>query len=42
MLYNLAGQDNDSLGFRDNRTIKSNFTAAKAEIETPTNTAKKK
>ena len=42
-LYPVAGQDNDSQGFRDNfSTIKSNFTAAKAEIETlQTNTAKK-
>ena len=42
-LYPVAGQDNDSQGFRDNfSTIKSNFTAAKSEIEAlQTNTAKK-
>ena len=42
-LYPVAGQDNDSQGFRDNfSTIKDNFKAAKAEIETlQTNTAKK-
>lgn len=33
--YPVAGQDNDSQGFRDNfSTIKDNFVAAKAEIET--------
>ena len=32
--YPIAGQDNDSQGFRDNFTnIKTNFTNAKAEIE---------
>jgi hypothetical protein len=32
--YPVAGRDNDSQGFRDNfNVIKSNFTAAKAEIE---------
>ena len=32
--YPVAGQDNDSQGFRDNfGTIKSNFVASKAEIE---------
>ena len=32
--YPVAGQDNDSQGFRDNFTvISSNFVAAKAEIE---------
>ena len=41
--FPVAGQDNDSQGFRDNfSTIKSNFTAAKSEIEAlQTNTAKK-
>ena len=40
--YPVAGQDNDSQGFRDNFTvIKDNFVAAKSEIETlQTNTAK--
>lgn len=40
--YPVAGQDNDTQGFRDNFSIiKSNFTAAKAEIETlQTNTPK--
>lgn len=40
--YPVAGQDNDSQGFRDNfSTIKDNFSAAAAEIETlQTNTAK--
>ena len=40
--YPIAGQDNDSQGFRDNFTvIKDNFVAAKSEIETlQTNTAK--
>ena len=33
--YPIAGVDNDSQGFRDNfSTIKTNFVAAKAEIET--------
>ena len=33
--YPVAGQDNDSQGFRDNfNTIKSNFVAAKSEITT--------
>ena len=33
-LYPVAGQDNDSQGFRDNFTnIKNNFTSAKSEIE---------
>jgi len=33
--FPIAGQDNDSQGFRDNfTTIKSNFVAAKAEITT--------
>jgi hypothetical protein len=33
--YPVAGQDNDSQGFRDNFTnIKTNFTSAKTEIET--------
>lgn len=33
--YPVAGQDNDSQGFRDNFTnIKTNFTSAKSEIET--------
>ncbi len=33
--YPVAGQDNDSQGFRDNFSkAKANFTAAKAEIET--------
>ena len=32
--YPVAGQDNDSQGFRDNFTnIKTNFTSAKTEIE---------
>ena len=32
--FPIAGQDNDSQGFRDNfTTIKANFVAAKAEIE---------
>ena len=32
--YPIAGQDNDSQGFRDNFTnVKTNFTNAKAEIE---------
>ena len=32
--YPVAGQDNDSQGFRDNFSIlKSNFVAAKTEIE---------
>jgi len=41
--YPVAGQDNDSQGFRDNfGTIKDNFVAAKSEIETlQNNTAKK-
>lgn len=41
--YPVAGQDNDSQGFRDNfAVIKSNFTAAKSEIEDlQSNTAKK-
>jgi hypothetical protein len=40
--YPIAGVDNDSQGFRDNfSTIKTNFVAAKAEIETlQTTTAK--
>ena len=40
--YPVAGQDNDSQGFRDNfNVIKDNFVAAKSEIETlKTNTAK--
>jgi hypothetical protein len=40
--YPVAGQDNNSQGFRDNfTTIKSNFVTAKTEIETlQTNTAK--
>lgn len=40
--YPVAGQDNNSQGFRDNfSTIKTNFTTAKTEIETlQTNTAK--
>jgi|TARA_B100001287_G_scaffold275564_1_gene283492 hypothetical protein len=40
--YPVAGQDNDSQGFRDNfSVIKDNFVAAKSEIETlQTNTAK--
>jgi len=40
--YPIAGQDNDSQGFRDNfNVIKTNFVAAKSEIETlQTNTAK--
>ena len=33
--YPVAGQDNDSQGFRDNFSIiKDNFVATKAEIET--------
>lgn len=37
--YPVAGQDNDSQGFRDNfNVIKDNFTAAKTEIETLQNT----
>ena len=33
--YPVAGQDNDSQGFRDNfNIIKNNFVAAKSEIET--------
>ncbi len=33
--YPVAGQDNDSQGFRDNfSTIRSNFVASKTEIET--------
>ena len=33
--FPIAGQDNDSQGFRDNfSTIKSNFVAAKSEITT--------
>ena len=33
--YPVAGQDNNSQGFRDNfSTIKTNFTTAKTEIET--------
>jgi len=41
--YPVAGQDNDSQGFRDNfGVIKNNFVAAKAEIELlQDNTAKK-
>ena len=41
--YPVAGQDNDSQGFRDNfNVIKDNLTAAKSEIEDlQTNTAKK-
>lgn len=41
--YPVAGQDNDSQGFRDNfSTIKDNFIAAKQEIETlDADTAKK-
>lgn len=41
--YPVAGQDNDSQGFRDNfGTIKSNFVSTKAEIEAlQDNTAKK-
>jgi len=40
--YPIAGQDNDSQGFRNNfSTVKNNFTAAKSEIEDlQTNTAK--
>jgi hypothetical protein len=40
--YPVAGQDNDSQGFRDNfNIIKNNFVAAKTEIETlQTDTAK--
>ena len=40
--YPVAGQDNDSQGFRDNfNIIKDNFVAAKSEIETlQTNTEK--
>ena len=39
--FPVAGQDNDSQGFRNNfNTIKNNFTAAKNEIEDlQTNTA---
>lgn len=41
--YPVAGQDNDSQGFRDNfSVIKNNFGSAKTEIESlQTNTAKK-
>jgi hypothetical protein len=41
--YPVAGQDNDSQGFRDNfNIIKTNFTYAKSEIETlQSDTAKK-
>lgn len=40
--YPVAGQDNNSQGFRDNfSTIKNNFTAAKAEIETLQNSTAK-
>ena len=41
--FPVAGQDNDSQGFRDNfGTIRSNFTAAKSEIEAlQDNSAKK-
>lgn len=40
--YPIAGQDNNSQGFRDNfNTIKTNFSTAKTEIDTlQTNTAK--
>lgn len=40
--FPVAGQDNNSQGFRDNfNTIKSNFVASKSEIETlQTNSAK--
>ena len=40
--YPVAGQDNNSQGFRDNfNIIKTNFTSAKSEIETlQDNTAK--
>jgi hypothetical protein len=40
--FPVAGQDNNSQGFRDNFNVsKNNFTAAKSEIETlQTNTAK--
>lgn len=40
--FPVAGQDNDSQGFRNNfNTVKNNFTAAKSEIEAlQTNTAK--
>ena len=37
--YPVAGQDNDSQGFRDNfGVIKSNFVSAKSEIESLQNT----
>lgn len=40
--YPVAGQDNDSQGFRNNfNTIKSNFVAAKSEIEDLQNTTAK-
>lgn len=40
--YPVAGQDNDSQGFRDNFTIiKDNFVAAKSEIETLQDTTAK-
>jgi len=40
--YPVAGQDNDSQGFRDNfSTIKDNFVASKAEIEALQNTTAK-
>lgn len=40
--YPVAGQDNDSQGFRDNfSTIKDNFVAAKTEIETLQDTTAK-
>lgn len=40
--YPVAGQDNDSQGFRDNFTIiKDNFAAAKSEIETLQDTTAK-
>ena len=40
--FPIAGQANDSQGFRNNfNTVKNNFTAAKSEIEAlQTNTAK--
>ena len=40
--FPVAGQDNNSQGFRDNFNVsKNNFTAAKSEIETlQTSTAK--
>ena len=40
--FPVAGQDNNSQGFRDNfNTVKSNFVAAKSEITTlQTNSAK--